>query len=69
MTSKFPCGICAKAVAKSYNDVCCDICNLWVHIKYNQYNNVLLHKTSTESRIMVLSKMHKTSTTFFKTYL
>ena len=31
MTPKFPSGICAKAVAKNHNAVCCDICNLWVH--------------------------------------
>ena len=35
MTPMFPCGICAKAVAKNHNAVCCDICNLWVYIKCN----------------------------------
>ena len=35
MTPKFPCSICAKAVAKSHKAVCCDICNLWVYIKCN----------------------------------
>ena len=32
---KFPYGIYAEAVAKTHNVVCCDICNLWVHIKCN----------------------------------
>ena len=35
MTPKCPCGICAKAVANNHNAVYCDICNLWVHMKYN----------------------------------
>ena len=35
MTPKFPCGICAKAIVKIHNAVCCDIFNLWVHVKYN----------------------------------
>ena len=34
LTPKYPCGICAKDVAKNHA-VCCDICNLWVHIKRN----------------------------------
>ena len=33
MTPKYPCGICAKDVAKNHNAVCCDICNVWVLIK------------------------------------
>ena len=65
MTSKFTCDICMKAVAKYYNAVYCDICNSWVYI-----NKILLQKTSTDSRMMVLSKMHKTkvATTSFRTY-
>ena len=47
MTPKFPCGICATAVAKNHNAVC-DICNLWAHIKCNNITK-LLQKTSTES--------------------
>ena len=35
MNPKFPCDVCYKAVAKSPNAVCCDSCNLWVHIKCN----------------------------------
>ena len=63
MIVNFPCNICAKATAKSYNAVCCDICNLWVHIKCN---NIIkpLQKTSAGSRNLVLSKIHETSTTF-----
>ena len=44
MTSKFPCGICAKAVAKNHNAVCCDICNLWVHIKCNNMTKLCYRK-------------------------
>ena len=35
MTSKFPCGVCYKPVAKNHNAVCCDSCNFWVHLKCN----------------------------------
>lgn len=30
---KYPCGICAKAVRKYQNGICCDGCNLWHHLK------------------------------------
>ena len=39
MNKKFPCRICPKNVAKNHNAVCCDICNLWVHIKW-VHNNI-----------------------------
>ena len=68
MTPKFPGDICAKTVAKNHNAVSCDICNLWAHTKCNSKKK-LLQKTSTESRTIVLSKMHKASITFFKIYL
>ena len=35
MAPKFPYGISVKAVAKNHNSVCCDTCNLWVHMKFN----------------------------------
>ena len=35
MNKKFPCSICPKSVAKNRNAVCCDIYNLWAHIKCN----------------------------------
>ena len=41
MTPKFPCGICSKAVEKNRNAVCCDGCNLWVHIRCNNLNFVI----------------------------
>ena len=44
MTQKFPCGICAKTVAKNHNAVCCDICNLWVHIKCNNMTKLCYRK-------------------------
>ena len=61
MNLKFPCGICAKAVAKNYNAVYCNTCNLWVHIKCNNVTKFCYRR---------LSKVHKKSTTFFfRTYL
>ena len=43
MTPKYPCGICAKDVAKNHA-VCCDICNLWVHIKCNNIRKFCYRK-------------------------
>ena len=44
---KFPCKICSKSVAKTHKAVCCDLCNIWVHIKCNKINaatyNMLLN--------------------------
>ena len=47
MTPKFPCGVCYKAVAKNYNAVCCDSCNLWVHIKCNNLTKFCCRKMQT----------------------
>ena len=44
MTPKFPCGICPKAVAKNPSAVCCEICNLWVHIKCNNITKFCYRK-------------------------
>ena len=44
MTPKYLCGICAKDVTKSHNAVCCDICNLWVHIKCNNITKFCYRK-------------------------
>ena len=30
---KFPCSVCEKPVAINHEDVCCDVCNRWVHIR------------------------------------
>ena len=38
MPVKFPCEICEEAVAGNHRAVCCDICNIWVHIKCNRIN-------------------------------
>ena len=35
MNKKLRCSICPKSVTNNYNAVCCDICYLWVHIRYN----------------------------------
>ena len=44
MTPKFPSGISAKAVAKNHNTVCCENCNLWVHIKCNNITKFCYRK-------------------------
>ena len=35
---EFPCKICNESVAKNPNASCCDLCNIWVHTKYNKIN-------------------------------
>ena len=34
-TPKFPCSTCHKNVNKNHRAVCCDSCDLWIHIKCN----------------------------------
>ena len=47
MTPKFPCGICFKAVEKNRSAVCCDGCNLWVHIRCNNLTKFCYRKMQT----------------------
>ena len=35
---KFPCRVCAKNVHDRDKTVQCDLCEFWVHIKYNNLN-------------------------------
>ena len=35
MNTKYPRGVCSKIVAKNHNTVCCDKCDMWVHIACN----------------------------------
>ena len=35
---KFPCKICAKNVQDKDKAVQCDLCELWIHIKFNKLN-------------------------------
>ena len=44
MTPNFACGIFAKGVVKNHNAVCCDICNFWVHRKYNNITKFCYRK-------------------------
>ena len=44
MTQKCPCGICVKVVAKNHNAVCYDVCNLWIHINYNNVTKFCYRK-------------------------
>ena len=37
---KFPCKICAKNVHDKDKAVQCDVCELWIHIKYNNLNHL-----------------------------
>ena len=47
MTPKVPCGVCYKAVAKNHSAVCCNSCNLWVHIKCNNLTKFCYRKLQT----------------------
>ena len=38
MPVKFPCKICEKVVAGNHRAVCCDTCNICVHIKCSRIN-------------------------------
>ena len=38
--AKFPCKFCAKNVSENVKTVQCDLCELWVHIKYDNLNYV-----------------------------
>ena len=51
MSPKFPCGVCYKAVAKNKNAVCCDSCNLWVHIKSNNPTKFCYRKLQTSQEL------------------
>ena len=35
---KFPCKMCSKSVAKNHEAICCDLCHIWAHTKYNEIN-------------------------------
>ena len=35
---KFPYKICSKSVAKNHKAICCDLCHIWVHTKWNKIN-------------------------------
>ena len=47
MNPKCPYAVCYKAVAKNHNAVCCDSCNLWVHIKCNNLTKFCYRKLQT----------------------
>ena len=44
MSPKFPYRVCAIAVVKNHNAACCDICNLWVNIKYSNITKFCYRK-------------------------
>ena len=46
---KFPCRICEKNVSDNDKAVQCDLCELWVHIKYNRYLDYRYLQNSNES--------------------
>ena len=39
-TTKFPCKLCPKNVSDNDNAVLNDLCQIWVHIKYNYLNYI-----------------------------
>ena len=44
MSTNYPCGVCSKIVAKNHNAVCCDKCDMWVHMVCNKYGYRKLQK-------------------------
>ena len=36
--TKFPCRLCPKNVSGNHSAISCDLCQTWVHIKYNYLN-------------------------------
>ena len=44
MNNSFACGIRSKTVAKSHNVVCCNKCDMWVHIKCNDITKLCYKK-------------------------
>ena len=44
MNNSFPCGICSKTAAKNHNVVCCNKCDMWVHIKCNNITKLCYKK-------------------------
>ena len=35
---EFPCGVCSKAVGVRHRAIECDLCNYWIHIKCNKFD-------------------------------
>ena len=48
MNQKFACSICPKNVTTNHNAICCDICNLWVHIKCNNITKYCYRKLQSD---------------------
>ena len=40
MIPKFPCSFCHKSIGDKENSTFCDLCKLWVHMKWNNLNYV-----------------------------
>ena len=36
----YPCSVCKKSVLYQHKAICCDHCNQWVHIKFNNLNDL-----------------------------
>ena len=36
----YACAVCKKSVLNQHKATCCDHCNKWVHIKYNDLNDL-----------------------------
>ena len=66
--SKYPCGICTQDIAKNYNAVCCDICNLWVHIKCNNITKFCYRKLQNSHNPWYCKKCIKQILLFFRAY-
>ena len=44
MNNSYLCGVCSKTVAKNHNAVCCDKCDMWVHIVCNNLSKYCYRK-------------------------
>ena len=64
MSQKFPCSICPKNVSKNHNAVCCDICNLWVHIKCNNVTKYCYRKLQNDREPWYCKKCIKNTVPF-----
>ena len=59
MNQNCPCSICPKNVAKNYNAICCDICDLWVHIKCNNVTKYCYRKLQNDKETWFCKKFIK----------
>ena len=55
-TQKTPCLVCSKTIAKNHRSICCDSCNLRVHIKCNKTDVKTYNKIIKENQSVTCTK-------------